>query len=304
MTRRELVKQALAHKNEGRVPYTIILAPESNALYGPKLIERYGDANIKKEYEAGRLSLVEAYSLAIGNCMLYVSAPWWGWHSFPEDYSTEEAPTLLPYTSGYGSYEGSFKHWKYLRENFDAYQLVTIWGSHFEKAYFARGLENFLVSPDIDGVLLGSDWGTQRGLLMSPQSWTTLIREGERMEYELVHSMKKDVFVHSCGKIDAILPDLCEIGVDGLNPVQPECMDLAELKEKYGDTLTYFGGISTQQILPNGTPDEVRRETRRVVELMSRNGGYITAPSQEIMPDVPYENLLALIDTAKEYAGD
>ena len=333
MTRRELVKQALAHKNEGRVPYTIILAPESNALYGPKLIERYGDANIKKEYEAGRLSLLEAYSLAIGNCMLYVSAPWWGWHSFPEDYSTEEAPTLLPYTSGYGSYEGSFKHWKYLRENFDAYQLVTIWGSHFEKAYFARGLENFLadiagepefaarllnmiirknmvmlenflVSPDIDGVLLGSDWGTQRGLLMSPQSWTTLIREGERMEYELVHSMKKDVFVHSCGKIDAILPDLCEIGVDGLNPVQPECMDLAELKEKYGDTLTYFGGISTQQILPNGTPDEVRRETRRVVELMSRNGGYITAPSQEIMPDVPYENLLALIDTAKEYAGD
>ncbi|MBP3293479.1 MAG: methyltransferase, partial [Clostridia bacterium] len=54
----------------------------------------------------------------------------------------------------------------------------------------------------------------------------------------------------------------------------------------------------------NGTPDEVRRETRRVVELMSKNGGYITAPSQEIMPDVPYENLLALIDTAKEYAGD
>ena len=90
--------------------------------------------------------------------------------------------------------------------------------------------------------------------------------------------------------------------MDGLNPVQPECMDLAELKEKYGSTLTYFGGISTQQILPNGTPDEVRRETRRVVELMSKNGGYIMAPSQEIMPDVPYENLLALIDTAKEYA--
>ncbi|MBQ2278434.1 MAG: hypothetical protein II333_07685, partial [Clostridia bacterium] len=74
MTRREILKQALAHQNTGRVPYTIILAPESNALYGPKLIERYGDAAVKKEFEAGRLSLIEAYSLAIGNCMLYVSA--------------------------------------------------------------------------------------------------------------------------------------------------------------------------------------------------------------------------------------
>ncbi len=330
MTRRDLIKQALAHKNEGRVPYTIILAPESIQPYAPKLVERYADATVKKEYEAGRINLWEAYSLAIGNCMLYVNAPWWGWHSFPEDYSAEEAPTELPYTYGYGSYENSFAHWKYLRETFDRYLLVTIWGSHFEKAYFARGLENFLadiagepefaarllnmiirknmvmlenflVSQDIDGVLLGSDWGTQRGLLMSPASWTNLIREGERMEYELVHRMKKDVFVHSCGKIDAILPDLCEIGVDALNPVQPECMDLAELKEKYGEKLTYFGGISTQRTLPNGTPDEVRRETRRVIELMSKDGGYITAPSQEIMPDVPFENLIALIDTAKEY---
>ncbi len=112
--------------------------------------------------------------------------------------------------------------------------------------------------------------------------------------------MKKDVFVHSCGKIDAIIFDLCEIGVDALNPVQPECMDIAELKRTYGDKLTFFGGISKQQPLPNGSLDEVRRETRRIIEMMSVNG-YITAPSQEIMPDVPFENLIALIDTAREY---
>ena len=328
--RRETIKQALAHKNTGRVPYNIILSPESWDLYAPKLIDRYADSKIKSDLEAGRINRLEAYSLAIGNCMLYVSAPWWGWHSYPEDYSSWDAPTLLPYTKGYGSYEQSFSHWQYLRENYDAYLLVTIIGSHFEKAYFARGLENFLadlagepefsdrllrmiirknmvmlenflISPHIDGVLLGSDWGTQRGMLMSPEVWRERIKEGERQEYDLIHSMGKDVFVHSCGKIDPILPDLCEMGLDALNPIQPECMDIGELKRLYGGSLAYYGGISTQQILPNGTPEEVARETRRVIELMSTDGGYITGPSQEIMPDVPYENLLALIDTAKEY---
>ena len=131
-----------------------------------------------------------------------------------------------------------------------------------------------------------------------------MIREGERQEYDLIHRMNKDVFVHSCGKIDPIIPELSDMGLDALNPIQPECMDIGELKRLYGDRLSFYGGISTQQTLPNGTPDEVRRETRRVIELMSGNGGYITGPSQEIMPDVPYENLIALIDTAKEYMGE
>jgi uroporphyrinogen decarboxylase len=79
-------------------------------------------------------------------------------------------------------------------------------------------------------------------------------------------------------------------------------MDLAALKEEYGDRLTFWGGISTQRALPYGTPDEVRAETRRVRDLMSRGGGYILAPAQEIQGDVPVENVLALIETAKETA--
>ena len=93
------------------------------------------------------------------------------------------------------------------------------------------------------------------------------------------------------------------MGVDILNPVQPEGMDLAFLKREYGDRLTFWGGISTQTVLPYGTPAEVRKETERVIRLMSDHGGYITCPSQEIQTDVPYENLRALIDTARESAG-
>ena len=92
------------------------------------------------------------------------------------------------------------------------------------------------------------------------------------------------------------------MGVDVLNPVQPECMDLKFLKETYPE-ITYYGGISTQKTLPYGTPAEVVKETEDTIELMSRNGGYITAPSQEIQTDVPYENLRALIDTARAAQG-
>jgi uroporphyrinogen decarboxylase len=137
---------------------------------------------------------------------------------------------------------------------------------------------------------------------MSPETWRTMIKGGEKQEYDLVHRYKKDVFVHSCGNIERIIGDLCEMGLNTLNPVQPECMDIYNLKNTYGKTLSYYGGISTQQTLPYGGAADVAAETRKITEYMSRDGGYIISPSQEIQTDVPYENLRALIDTAREYS--
>jgi uroporphyrinogen decarboxylase len=97
------------------------------------------------------------------------------------------------------------------------------------------------------------------------------------------------------------MDDLAELEIDCLNPVQPECMDLEFLQKTYGSKITWYGGISTQQTLPKGSPSEVKAETRRVTEILSRDGAYIISPSQHIQIDVPYENLKALIDTAKEY---
>ena len=227
---------------------------------------------------------------------------------------------------GRGSYKDFFETLKALRDNTDKYILVMIYGSHFEKANGARGienfladlagepafaqgllnriieknmvmLENFLCAREIDGVLLGSDWGTQLDLIMSPDTWQEMIRPGEQREYDLVHSYDKDVWVHSCGNIEKVIPSLIEMGLDVLNPVQPEAMDLATLEREYGDKMTFWGGISTQQALPFGTPEEVKQETRRVRALMSQGGGYILAPAQEIQGDVPVENILALIVT-------
>jgi len=331
MDKRDLVRSAIRHEATGKVPSCIHLAGDGISKYTDLLYDRYQTPVAKKLYESGKISKYDAVRLAIGNDVFPVDPPWWGWHGLTEKDFEFDVPSKLPTTMGGGPsvYEMS-ERMKMIKEETGCYILVQIFGSHFEKAYFSRGIENFLADmagepeyaqalldkiidknmvmleniinlPEIDGVLLGSDWGSQRALLMSPESWREMIAPGEKKEYDLIHEAGKDVWVHSCGCIDVIIPDLVEMGLDVLNPVQPECMDLTFLKNEYGNKLSYWGGISTQQTLPYGTPNEVADETRWTIDLMSKNGGYITSSSQEIQADVPYENLCALIDTANEY---
>lgn len=310
MNRREIVKAAIAHKETERVPYSIAFTPDGEQ----RLKERIGDRSALEYAD---------------NDVIEISAPWWGWRDLGPDWRQADLPTSRSSVSGRGNYKDLFEGLTRLRDNTDKYLLVMIYGSHFEKANFARGIENFLAdmagepefaksllsriidrnmvmlenilgAREIDGVLLGSDWGTQLDLIMSPDTWQEMIRPGEQREYDLIHSYGKDVWVHSCGNVQKVIPSLIDMGLDVLNPVQPEAMDLATLKKEYGDKLTFWGGISTQQALPFGTPEEVKQETRRVRDLMSQGGGYILGPAQQIQGDVPADNIVALIETAKE----
>ena len=310
MTRRERVRAAIGHREANRVPYCIDLC---------------ADAWEAVEKKTGAAD-AEAF---LDNDVKDFGAPWWNWHELGADWAGAAAPASREKVIGAGSYESFVAAIKAARETSDKYFLVRIYGSHFEKAYFARGIENFLADiagepafarrllagivdrnmvmlenfltlPEIDGVLLGSDWGSQMGLLMSPAAWEEMIRPGEQREYDLVHAFGKDVWVHSCGNVEAVIPSLIEMGLDVLNPVQPEAMDIARLKRDFGSRLAFWGGISTQATLPFGTPDDVRREARRVRELMSAGGGYILSPAQSIQGDVPPENILALLEVARE----
>ncbi len=329
MTRYERVKCALAHKTPDRAPSAFLITHEGQKKYFGRLYEEYVTGDLRELHRAGILSYRSAIYYGIGNHVIPVDCPWWGWKDLPPEYKEPDAPGYMPKTIGYGSYEGFAEEIRKLKENTEAYVLVTIWGSHFEKANAARGIENFLADmagepeyaqelldliirknlvmlenivnvPGIDGILLGSDWGSQRDLLMSPGMWRRMIRPGEEKEYRIIKEAGLDLWIHSCGDIRKIMPDLYEMGVDALNPVQPECMDIRELKERYGDRITFWGGISTQRTLPYGTPDDVRREVRAVTGCMGKDGGYVIAPSQEIQPDVPYENIRALIEAAQE----
>ncbi len=131
---------------------------------------------------------------------------------------------------------------------------------------------------DIDGVYFGDDWGQQRGLIMGPKLWRTFIKPHMARLYERVKRRGKFVLQHSCGDCREILPDLIDIGLDCYQTFQPEIYDIAAIKLEFGKDLAFWGGVSTQQCLPVCTPDEVKKETARVMAAMRSGGGYIAAP--------------------------
>ncbi len=330
MTRRERVKAAINHQTPDKTPVFIHLAPDALGAYGEALWARYGREDMGKLRDEGKIEYRNAlyYSMGSHVCLLE-NFPWWWWNDLPAEYGGEEAPDFIPDTHDIGSYEHFAASIQHLREHTDAYILVEIWTSDFEKAYNARGIQNFLAdmagepefakrlldfiteknltylrkivqTPGIDGVLLGNDWGSQRDMLMSPETWRELLAPGAKREYDVIREAGLDIWIHSCGNIRQIIPDLIDMGAQVLNPIQPECMDIYELKDSLGDDMTFWGGISTQKTLPFGTPEEVEAETRRVSAYMSQKGGYILAAGQGIQADVPFENLCTLIDVANE----
>jgi uroporphyrinogen decarboxylase len=164
----------------------------------------------------------------------------------------------------------------------------------FDEAVVRRAL-----AFDVDGVRFGDDWGQQQGLIMGPVLWRKYIKPRIRKLYGLVRAANRKVFIHCCGKIDEIFPDLVECGVDVFNPFQPEVTDVQEIKRLYGQDLTFFGGISTQKTLPYGTVSQVRDEVRRLIDTIGRDGGYIAAPAHDIPRDARPENVAALLDVLR-----
>ncbi len=147
------------------------------------------------------------------------------------------------------------------------------------------------------------DMATQNGLIMSLESYRKHIKPFYKKYYELIRS-KTDakIFYHSCGNITDLLDDLVEIGVEIINPVQVSAIkDLKDLKKKYSDKLTFWGGIDTQRILPFGTPQDVRIEVRNRIKELGKMGGYVVASVHNIQADVPPENILAMAEASHEF---
>lgn len=202
----------------------------------------------------------------------------------------------------------------------------------FECAWALRGLDqllvDFLVDPDlaeaildipynyhltvakklvelgVDMVWLGDDVGAQSSMIMSPDVWRRFLKP--RMA-NIVASLKRTnpkvkVAYHSDGNIYAIIPDLIEIGIDVLNPIQPACMDPVLLKEQYGDKLCFWGSIDVQRTLPFGTPRDVRQEVITRIETLGKGGGLILAPTHHVQLDTPLANFWEMIDTVRNTA--
>jgi len=158
-----------------------------------------------------------------------------------------------------------------------------------------------MVELGVDIIWIGDDFGTQDRMLISPQ----LFREFFKPRYAALFAKWKTInprvkiAFHSDGFIEPILPDLVEIGLDILNPVQPKSMDPARLKRDYGKHLTFWGTVDIQEVLPFGTALDVANEVRLRLRTVGKGGGLILAPAHNIQPEVPIANILAFYEAAK-----
>ena len=201
----------------------------------------------------------------------------------------------------------------------------------FETSWYLVGLEKFLLDlvmeepyldPLLDKVMeinletgkqlirmgadvlwAGDDFGSQRGMIMDPDLWRKVFKHRIRYMFEEFRKINPEIKIawHSCGSIVEIIPDFIEIGLDILNPIQPQAkgMDPVFLKNEFGKDLVFFGGIDVQGLLPYGTPEKIKDEVKRICEILGKGGGYILAPAHNIQPDTPVENIMAMFDAVK-----
>ena len=209
--------------------------------------------------------------------------------------------------------------------------LGILWSAHFQDTCAAFGMEtalmNMIAAPELyeavnkkvlefylkanrifyeatkgklHAVLIGNDMGSQRGLMISPELVRRFVIPGCRRLAEQAHSYGLKVIYHSCGAISDIIPDLIDAGVDIIHPIQALAagMEPEGLKEKFGDRVSFCGGVDTQELLVHGTPEDVRKKVEELKRLFPT--GLILSPSHEaILPDVPPENIGALFDAVR-----
>jgi uroporphyrinogen decarboxylase len=149
----------------------------------------------------------------------------------------------------------------------------------------------------VDGGYFGDDYGGQQHMLFSPRVWRKLIKPRLARLFAPFREAGLPVILHSDGQIADILPDLVEIGVTVYNPVQPEVVDHAWLRSTFGDRLAYYGGISTQAVLPNGSPEEVKQAIIDCAAVLAPGStGLLIAPSHRLMTDIPMENVEVMLE--------
>jgi len=159
-----------------------------------------------------------------------------------------------------------------------------------------------LTEMGVDMIWIGDDAGTQKAMLFSPQIWKKFFKP--KMA-NFISEIKKinptlKVAYHSDGIIYPIIPDLIEIGLDVLNPIQPAAMDPYKLKKEYGDKLCFWGTLDEQYTLPFGSPSEVRKEVLSRINLVGEQGGLIIGPTHNIQLDTPMNNFWAMVDTIRK----
>jgi len=334
MTRRERVLMAARHEEPDRVPYQIDLTAQAHA----RLVEHVGDPGymdgIGNHLAYGVYDLFMDETAPGSGYFRDDFGVIWN-RTDPLNDSGVVEGLVLPEASLEGFALPALDEAR-LRRQFEAglaeagdrCRVAEVGWGIFERAWALRGMENLLADMaaepafveelfariaghlarvveialeyPFDIIYFGDDWGSQRGLILGPHHWRRYLKPHMRDLFGSVKARGRATALHSCGDIRALLPELAEIGLDIYQTFQPEVYDLGQTKHELGQTLAFWGGISTQQLLPYGTPAEVRAEVRRTLEIMGPGGGYIAGPTHAVPGDVPPENLVALAEALLE----
>jgi uroporphyrinogen decarboxylase len=328
--RREIAYDALNHKTTIPIPYQISFTAQ--ALQ--QLVEATGDAEIDQKIGSYLHSCqYQGWPTEIPGRPEYFKDEFgvvWNRSGADKDIGVLDRPQIEDIENN--TYEFPVPDIPRLRREIeellaskqDRFTVAAFGFCMFERAWSLMGMENALMSMlvgpealeqffdricdffiplvdialeyDVDAVHFGDDWGQQRGLIMGPAHWRRFIKPRMARLYERVKLKGKFVIQHSCGDCHEIFSDLVEIGLDCYQTFQPEIYDIAEMKRRYGDKITFWGGVSTQQALPKLRAKELQAEIVRVIKILRTNGGLIIAPTHALPFDVPAENILAMIE--------
>jgi uroporphyrinogen decarboxylase len=266
-----------------------------------------------------------------------IAFDWWGagWDTKTEGYWHAHAPLALHPDLGRFTWPdpqtpGLFDQVKAVltADNGQHFTVPNFGFALFERAWSLRGFDQFLmdlvaepawveglleritlmqlelarrfVALGVDGGYFGDDYGAQKSLLFSPRLWRQLFKPRLGRLFAVFLDAGLPVILHSDGDIWPILPDLVDIGLTCLNPVQPEVLPHARLYREYGRHLSFYGGISTQTVMPTATPEQVQQATLACVRDLAPDGtGLILGPSHRMQSDIPVENVVALLDAAQ-----
>ena len=321
MTHREAVIMALSHREVHPIPYQL----DMTALVRERMVRETGDP-LYFEHSGSYLAVAgnETFEDLGGGTMRDMFGVVWdrttqeGDFGIIPDYRLK-TPSLAGYTFPEPDEAHIRRQCEKLLAQPDQFKIYNVGFSLFERAWTLRSMQELLCDmlqePDfvdelldritaynlavvdiaaqypIDAVLFGDDWGMQRGLIMGYPLWKRFIHPRVTRMYAHVKSKGLYVGQHSCGDCRQVFPDLAAAGLDFYNTFQPEVYDIEEFKCRFGDRITFYGGISTQALLPFVTPEELDREMRRIMGILGRDGGYIIAPTHAMPNDIPTENV-------------
>ena len=330
LTRKERVERALHRQKVDRLPIQINYTQAMGEKLAAHLDVSAEDLPDRLDNHLLRVDITYRRPLRDDSKVAY---DWWGvgWSTETEGYWPVDVPLANP--EALDTFAWPNPHDPHLLD--EAKQSVTADGGQhfivpnlgfclFERAWSLRGFEPFLmdlilnpgfveelleriteiqvvlarrfVALGVDGGYLGDDYGAQKGMLFSPRLWRAVFKPRLARIFAVFRDANLPVIMHSDGDIAPILPDLVEIGLTALNPVQPEVLDHAWLRREFGDRLAFYGGVSNQTALSRGTPPDVRAAVDVCVRTLAPDGtGLLLGPSHRMMEEIPLENVDALL---------